>query len=103
MIIINHTNNFYMSIEKPVPPENNTEKFNRERVKEFLPQLKRFHDLFEDRSVVRNSKIANFLAKKFGTAGIEVFEDFASVLRETYNKQIKEGTDVGVIKQEEFL
>lgn len=92
-----------MSKEETFPIENPNEQFNRERVKEFIPQLERFHDLFEDRSIIRDPKIANFLAKKFGTVGIEVFEDVARVLRETKNKQIEEGVDAKTMTQGEFL
>jgi len=73
-------------------PEDNAERseeFAMERAKEFLPSLRRFHDLFEDRSIMANKAIADYLASQFTTAGVEVFSDFVDDLKKAKARQIK--------------
>jgi hypothetical protein len=64
------------------------EQFTIEQVREFLPQLRRFHDIFEDRSVMSNPEIADFVAGQFTSAGVETLVDFVEELKVAKEKQI---------------
>jgi hypothetical protein len=57
-----------------------------EQVREHLPELRAFHDFFEDRSIMANQEIAKFLADQFSAEGVKVFSDFAKALEEAKRK-----------------
>jgi hypothetical protein len=61
-----------------------------EKAKELIPTLQALHDFSEDRSVMGNQEVADFIAGKFTKAGVEVFSDFAKALEAAKDRQSKE-------------
>ena len=79
-------------MKKEHPPVDTQERSSQvaiEQVRNILPSLRSVHDLFEDRSILANPDIADFLAGQFTTEGVEVFCDLANDLKETKRKQIE--------------
>ena len=61
-----------------------------EKAKELVPTLRALHDFLEDRSVMGNPEIADYIASQFTKAGVEVFSDFAKNLETAKVRQSKE-------------
>jgi len=76
-----------MKQEFPIDNTENSKRLAMEKVKDILPDLTKFHDIFEDRSIMANREIADIIASKFTTAGVEVFSDFAQSLKEAKMRQ----------------
>ena len=56
------------------------EQVAMERARRILPDLNRFHDMLEDRSMMANNEAAEFIARQFTVSVIEVFSDFVKNL-----------------------
>ncbi len=78
-----------MKNEFPADTPERSRQVAMETVKNFLPNLRTMHDLFEDRSIMADPEIANSIARSFTTAGVEVFSDFAKSLKEAKMRQVE--------------
>ncbi len=76
-----------MKKEFPVDTPERSMQIAIEQAKGFLPSLRSLHDHFEDRSIMANKEVADFLAQNFTVAGVEVFSDFAKSLKEAKMRQ----------------
>jgi|WetSurSiteA1Bulk_404760.scaffolds.fasta_scaffold340192_2 hypothetical protein len=65
------------------PEQSGYEQHRQERVeraRRTIPELRKFHDLLEDRTMMADPEVAELVAKNFTGPGIEVFSDFVKAL-----------------------
>jgi hypothetical protein len=61
-----------------------------EKARKLTPTLRELHDFLEDRSVMGNQEVADYIASQFTNAGVEVFSDFVKDLEAAKARQSKE-------------